>query len=93
MNIRQSARGEECTLRLPGICNFDLETTVLAHLPSRLKGMGTKSADIHGVYACSCCHDAIDGRMRSGLSRDEIKAAMLDALIETQLRLIEKGLL
>ena len=40
--LRDSARGQDCTLRLPGICNFDSATTVLAHLPCGQKGMGMK---------------------------------------------------
>ncbi len=31
--VRDSARGQDCTVRIPGTCNFDPATTVLAHLP------------------------------------------------------------
>ena len=30
--IRNSARGQDCALRIPGVCNFNPETTVLAHV-------------------------------------------------------------
>ncbi len=49
--VRESARGQDCTVRLIGICNFNPETTVLAHLPCGQKGMGMKGFDtvaIHG---------------------------------------------
>ena len=62
--IRQSARGEECTLRLPYVCNFNPETTVWCH-SNRLedgKGMGLKARDEEGCYGCSDCHDVLDGR-------------------------------
>jgi len=30
-NLRKEARGRNCQVRLPGICNGNPETTVLAH--------------------------------------------------------------
>ena len=61
--IRKAARGQECTLRLPG-CNWNPETTVLCH-DNRLssgKGMGLKAPDSAAVFGCSSCHDMLDGR-------------------------------
>lgn len=87
--IRAAARGQDCTVRLVGICNFNPETTVLAHLPCGQRGTGIKSPDNIAVFACSACHDAIDGRIKSEIDwRD-----MLRALAETQLSLIEKGIM
>lgn len=62
--IRLSARGEECTVRLPYICNFNPDTTVLAHSNKQEhgKGMGLKADDEFAAYCCSSCHDVIDGR-------------------------------
>ena len=31
IDYRKEAKGRECMVRLPGICNFNPETTVLAH--------------------------------------------------------------
>lgn len=61
--ITKSARGEECQVRLPGICNFNTETTIFAHI-GKDGGMGSKVNDIHGAYCCSACHDEIDRRTR-----------------------------
>lgn len=61
--IKNAARGRECQIRLPGICNKNEETTVLAHY--RLTGTcGTaiKPDDAQAAFACSACHDAVDGR-------------------------------
>ena len=62
--ITKSARGEECQVRLPGICNGDPATTVWAHANGSAagKGIGMKSLDLLGSYACSACHDEYDRR-------------------------------
>lgn len=95
--ITMSAKNESCTLRIPSVCNHNPETVVFAHLGGN-KGTGTKNHDIFGIYACSRCHDWMDGRLkhdgsfmgnRSHYATDE----KLRALQETQLKLIEKGLI
>lgn len=88
--IRESARGEDCTLRL-GMCSSN-ETVVLCHI-GRRRGMGLKCSDTFAIYACAACHDVIDGRVNSGFSKDELSTQKLRALEETQELLIEKGLL
>ena len=86
--LRDSAKGESCTLRLPG-CGFDDGTVVLCHLPCGQKGVGLKSPDNMAVYACHHCHTVIDGSRRW-----EVEAAdYLRALAETQLAFIRKGLM
>ncbi len=91
--IRMSAQGEDCSLRLVE-CSSP-ETVVLAHI-GRNRGMGIKCADYFAVYACSNCHDFIDGR--AGISKVipvelDIEREKLRALEETQGKLISKGLL
>lgn len=88
--LRESARGMDCALRIPGACNHNPETTVLAHLPCGHKGVGMKSPDNMAVFACSSCHDALDGRRQDVVIdwRD-----VLRALAETQLHWIEKGMM
>jgi len=49
--ITNSAKGQQCTVRLIGICNGNNETVVFAHIGKR-RGMGIKCADYFGVYAC-----------------------------------------
>ena len=89
--LRDSARGQDCTLRLPGICNFDSATTVLAHLPCGQKGMGMKGPDMIAVFACSACHDRLDARTSSAPA--VTGADMLRALAETQLKWLDMGLM
>ena len=92
--VRQSARNEDCTLRLPTICNFNPETTVYCHT-NRLqdgKGMGIKSNK--GAYGCSACHDVMDGRAPrpDGMSLDDMESHIDRAVEATDARLTQKGL-
>lgn len=87
--IRESARGEACTMRIIG-CMPDRETVVLAHLSGA--GIGLKSLDIHGAYLCLNCHDIYDGRkpVPEGIN---ISEEMFFAVVETQKIMHEKGLI
>ena len=85
----KSARGQECQIRLPG-CNFDNDTTVFAHLNGA--GMGTKHLSIHGSYACSNCHDIVDGRKKSTVCRDT-KIDHLEGVVRTQIIMVRDGVL
>lgn len=90
--ITQSARGEDCTLRIAGVCNHDPETVVFAHMNGG--GMGTKHHDIHGFFSCSSCHDFIDGR--GGCTHDSrmnYSHEKLRAMVETQSKLLQKGII
>lgn len=79
-NLRTIAAGRECSLRLPGVCNYDPTSTVLAHIRrGNTAGGGQKPADINAVPLCSACHDAFDGRTRTSYSRHELDAEMLRA--------------
>ena len=88
--ITRSARGEDCTLIL-GNCSGS-ETVVLCHI-GKNRGMGIKCGDHFAVYACSSCHDIIDGRVNVGYGLDFILESKLIALERTQQKLIDKGLL
>ena len=95
MSLRKEARGRGCTVRIPGVCNFNSETTVLAHIRvAGVSGMGLKSPDLLGAWACSACHDEIDGRThKSGLSRDELRLAHYDGMARTIMQLHKEGLI
>ena len=93
--ITQSAKGEDCTVRIAGICNHNPETVVLAHLSGIRYGHGTgqKVNDMHGAYCCSSCHDVLDGRVGYNYKRDHLKLWHLEGIIETQIKLLNKGLI
>ena len=89
--ITKSARGEMCTVRIPQKCNWNPETTVFAHLSGG--GMGMKKSDLNGAYACSSCHDVIDGRVPSDYPKTIIELWHRQAVERTQTILLEKGLI
>jgi len=87
--LRDSARGEQCTLNIVGICNYDPATTVLSHLPSEIAGY--KSTDISSAYCCSSCHRIIDDR--SKLSPQDYEFYCRRGQVRTLTRMEEKGLI
>ena len=90
--ITNSARGEDCQVRIPGICNFDRETTVAAHINGA--GMGTKHNDMFIAYACSECHKALDGEiMHVSHPYWDLKIWHYEGMVRTQYILLEKGLI
>ena len=88
--LRKSARGQACLVRLPGVCNFNPETTVLAHLGGG--GMGRKQPDLFGAFCCSNCHANIDGAVKSIFNKDYLRMAFLEGMVRTQLYWLENGL-
>ena len=91
--MTKSARNEDCSLQIFPYCNFNPETTVLAHINSPSKGMGKKSEDFFAVFSCNICHDIIDKRMYTDLSEEEIQKCILRGLHRTWIRWIEMGLI
>mgnify|MGYP000035208037 FL=1 len=91
--IRKSARDEMCTLQIFPHCNNNTETTVLCHLNSSRKGMALKSLDYFAVYGCSDCHNVIDGRVKTNLTKEDLLQCQFRALERTWNILVEKGLI
>ena len=94
----KSARGQDCQIRIPGVCNRDPATTVPAHLNGA--GMGIKHPDIFIAYSCSDCHDFVDGRnrpdaimMHLGWSITDVKLAHHEAVTRTQQIMIKNKVL
>ena len=90
--LRDSARGRDCTVLAYPYCGGNIETTVLAHLPSDA-GMGMKSPDYWAVFACSSCHDLIDGRIKHDISDIEVERLKQRALYRTWQYWISEGII
>lgn len=87
--LRESARGQDCTLQVAGVCNGNPETSVLAHMPSEIAGH--KSTDISSCVACSSCHDWLDRRNRG--NEEEREWYMRRAQVRTLHLWLSMGLL
>ncbi len=86
--LRNSARGQMCTLRLEN-CNHNTDTTVLAHINlTGRSGMGIKPNDNESCFACSNCHDVIDGRVKGFYTNKDL----LRANFETMQKWVSMGL-
>lgn len=94
--IRESAKGEDCTIRLPRICSFNPEQTVLCHQNSARAGKGgaKKSEDALGAYGCYSCHMIVDRQhpLPPHLSWEEVYEAFQEGHFETFLKLKANGL-
>jgi len=89
--LRKLARGRDCTIRIPGSCNGNPETTVLCHLPGG--GMGYKQDDLFAAWGCSGCHDAIDGRVPAKQDSTLLALWHHEGVVRTQQILIDEGVI
>lgn len=84
-NLRKLAKGQECQVRIAGVCNFNPETTVLAHIRMKgVTGVGMKAPDILGAWCCSECHKAVE-------SNPHMRPDFLDGIARTINKLVEMG--
>lgn len=90
--LRQSAKGEQCTINVQGVCTYDPETVVLCHFPSDIAGY--KATDLSSGYGCAACHDWIDRRVSAGPEEDaDREFYMRRSQIRTHTKFYEKGLI
>ncbi len=87
--LRNSARGQSCTLRIPSVCNHNPETVVLCHVSTkRSSGMGAKNHDDFAFFGCSACHTYQEAHR----SEPEMAQYTLEAMDETNQIWHEMGL-
>lgn len=86
--ILNAARGEDCTLRVPGVCLNESDTVVACHSNSHEDGhgKGIKSADIYVAFGCARCHAWLDN---GHATRDEKRDIFHRGMKATWLRLVE----
>lgn len=93
--ITKAARGRDCTVRIPGVCNGNPDTVVLAHYRmAGTCGTGMKPSDIQGAWACSDCHDCCDLRNSQvqGFTYDQIRLYHAEGVFRTLDTLIREGI-
>jgi len=92
-DLKKAARGRECQVRIPGICNHNAETSVLAHIRlAGICGVGIKPPDLIETIACSACHDEIDRRTRV-VDAEYAKECALEGMARTQVIWLKEGLI
>ncbi|MGG2141101.1 DUF1364 domain-containing protein [Symbiopectobacterium sp. RP] len=90
-DFKKEARGRDCQIRIPGVCNFNPETTVLTHYRmSDTCGMGIKLDDRQAAWGCSACHDEVDHRTHH-IDSDTARLYHAEGVMRTQAVLIEEG--
>jgi hypothetical protein len=58
---RKAARDKPCLLNVANVCNYDPQTSILAHLRFLGEcGMSYKPSDQRGVHSCSACNTWTD---------------------------------
>jgi hypothetical protein len=94
--IRESARGKECLMKLPGCCG-GTESTIWSHYRGEAggKGMGLKADDLCGAYACTHCDAVYDGQkpVPDGLGLTAVWLAWYDAHIRSLVILHSDGVI
>lgn len=94
INLRKLAEGKPCQIRIPGICNNDTRTTVLAHVRmAGLAGIGQKPNDLIGAWACHTCHGVVDGRIKTEFTYGERRLMHLEGMARTINELVKLHLL
>ena len=77
-------------VRIPGHCNHNISTTVLAHYRlAGYAGMGLKPDDdfAFGAWSCSACHDVVDSRTKTEHDRNAIRLMHAEGCLRTQAEL------
>lgn len=84
--IRDSARGKECLMNLPGCCG-GTESTIWSHYRGEAggKGLSLKADDLCGAYACTHCDAVYDGQKPrpAGMDYDDVIVAWFEAHIRS----------
>jgi hypothetical protein len=89
--LRESARDQECTFQIEGVCTHDNSTTVLCHINVLGdKGFGTKSSDLSAAFGCYACHDFVDNVR---LCPQDSLFYTRRAILRTMHRWVEMGLI
>lgn len=94
--ITESARGEDCQVRIPGVCTFDPATTIWSHArhASAGKGKGIKALDLCGAYACTACDAAYDQMIGAKhMTREQIDLDWFHGHLRSLVILAKKGLI
>lgn len=93
--IRKSAQGEDCQVRIIGVCKGDPAYTIWSHARHGAagKGKGIKALDVAGAYACTACDMAYDQFGVPHMTRSEVDLDWFMGHLRSLVILSEKGLI
>ena len=91
--LTRSARGQECQIRIPGVCSGRPDTVVLCHLNGA--GLSIKDDDDEGAYGCFECHCAVDDKPLTphGFTRIQILLMHYEGVHRTRAIMKRSGLI
>ena len=81
--LTELAKGKDCMVRLPLVCNGNPKTVTLAHYRLATGG-ALKPDDMQGAWACFDCHNLVDGRTKSEHQREIVRLAHAEGVFRTQ---------
>lgn len=95
--LRESARNEECLVRIPGACKWLAEFSILSHYPGMAGGRGRsiKSDDLCGAICCTGCDAVIDRQVKppDGMTYQDCMICWMEGHMRTIVRWRERNLL
>ncbi len=94
--LTDSARGRDCTIRVPHTCapGPENETVVGCHVRmSGVSGYGLKAPDCLIAFGCFACHQVVDGQVPSEFSYEQRRLMLLEGMARTQAILWKEGIL
>ena len=94
--ITKSANGENCQVRIIGVCKADPAYTIWSHCRHGAagKGKGIKAIDLAGAYACTACDAAYDQLQGvQHMTREEVDLDWFMGHMRSLVILSNKGLI
>ncbi|MGZ8220021.1 MAG: nuclease domain-containing protein [Methylobacter sp.] len=91
--LRKAAEGQECQIRIPGVCSGIDEQSVLCHMNGA--GLALKEDDTEAAIGCFNCHQAVDGKpvSKHPYTADEILLMFYQGCRRTRDMFRRKGLI
>lgn len=94
--ITASANGEDCQVRIVGVCKGDPAYTIWSHCRHGAAGKGKaiKAIDVAGAYACTACDAAYDQLQGvQHMTREEVDLDWFMGHMRSLVILSQKGLI
>lgn len=91
-----AAKGQPCSLQIPGVCIGGTDTTVACHSPLREDREGTKAGDHVVADGCFACHNHLDRRTKlhgDHITEEDQRYYFHRGMVRTLANRLERGIL